>query len=239
MVSCNTVKRCTKCGVEKPLDAFYVRLSRAKSGGPPRRGDGRVSICAECCRTRWWAHDGESSAAKRCTGCTRVLPRTVEFFYPHRPTADHLNPRCRDCRRKESRDNYRLAEDKPKRIAAAVAWGRKYPEKRHVYTARHHRSHPETAFANGQNRRARQRDAFVERIERRVVFERDRGMCGLCPHPVAWADASVDHILPLARGGLHSYANVQLAHRLCNARKGAQLIGGLACSCEISAEVLA
>jgi 5-methylcytosine-specific restriction endonuclease McrA len=29
--------------------------------------------------------------------------------------------------------------------------------------------------------------------------------------------------VPLARGGAHSYANVQLAHAMCNIKKGARL----------------
>lgn len=34
---------------------------------------------------------------------------------------------------------------------------------------------------------------------------------------------SVDHIVPLARGGSHSADNVQSAHLLCNLRKGARV----------------
>jgi 5-methylcytosine-specific restriction endonuclease McrA len=51
------------------------------------------------------------------------------------------------------------------------------------------------------------------------VFERDGWICGLCgeaidpelkfPHPMS---ASVDHIIPLARGGPHTMLNVQAAH---------------------------
>jgi 5-methylcytosine-specific restriction endonuclease McrA len=31
---------------------------------------------------------------------------------------------------------------------------------------------------------------------------------------------TVDHIIPLARGGSHTWDNVQLAHHLCNSLKG-------------------
>jgi 5-methylcytosine-specific restriction endonuclease McrA len=33
----------------------------------------------------------------------------------------------------------------------------------------------------------------------------------------------LDHIVPLARGGEHSYANTQPAHPTCNRRKGAKV----------------
>jgi 5-methylcytosine-specific restriction endonuclease McrA len=59
------------------------------------------------------------------------------------------------------------------------------------------------------------------------VAERDRWTCQLCgapvdrtlghPHPYS---ASLDHIVPLSFGGQHSEDNAQLAHFLCNSRKG-------------------
>lgn len=52
-----------------------------------------------------------------------------------------------------------------------------------------------------------------------VLVERDRGVCGICRKPVAPAERSIDHILPLAEGGLHSYANTRLTHLRCNVRR--------------------
>jgi Zn-finger nucleic acid-binding protein len=76
-------------------------------------------------------------------------------------------------------------------------------------------------------RRARKRDAFVENVYRREIFERDNWRCHLCgraidqtaqvPHPLS---ATIDHILPLARGGTHEPTNVAAAHFLCNSVKG-------------------
>ena len=62
-----------------------------------------------------------------------------------------------------------------------------------------------------------------------TVFERDGWVCGLCDEPVprdaVWPDplsASLDHIVPLSRGGAHSLENSQLTHLACNVRKGAR-----------------
>lgn len=59
------------------------------------------------------------------------------------------------------------------------------------------------------------------------VFERDGWICGLCHEPVdpdlAHPDPmskSLDHIVPLTRGGGHVRSNVQLAHLVCNVSKG-------------------
>lgn len=62
---------------------------------------------------------------------------------------------------------------------------------------------------------------------------RDGGICQICKKPVQWDDKreingrvlagnyypSVDHIKPISRGGLHSWDNIQLAHRICNSLK--------------------
>jgi 5-methylcytosine-specific restriction endonuclease McrA len=75
-------------------------------------------------------------------------------------------------------------------------------------------------------RRRLKQAAYVEDVWRSKVYERDHWHCQLChkpvrrdkpvPHPLA---PTLDHIVPLARGGEHSYANVQLAHFICNAVK--------------------
>lgn len=61
------------------------------------------------------------------------------------------------------------------------------------------------------------------------VFERDGWVCGLCDESVSpdavYPDplsASLDHVVPLSRGGAHSFSNSQLAHLSCNVRKGAR-----------------
>jgi 5-methylcytosine-specific restriction endonuclease McrA len=75
-------------------------------------------------------------------------------------------------------------------------------------------------------RKARLLAAFVEDVDPRVVFERADGVCGICSKPVdRESNWEVDHVVPLARGGEHSYANTQLAHRKCNRAKGARVDG--------------
>jgi len=79
-------------------------------------------------------------------------------------------------------------------------------------------------------RRVREQAAMRERFDPLEVYERDGWACGLCHQPVnrklAWPDPlspSLDHVVPLAAGGDHSRANTQLAHWICNVRKGARL----------------
>ena len=53
-----------------------------------------------------------------------------------------------------------------------------------------------------------------------AVFKRDRGICARCGDWVQPKHASMDHILPLSRGGTHTWGNIQLMHLICNLRKG-------------------
>lgn len=75
--------------------------------------------------------------------------------------------------------------------------------------------------------RAKRFGVQYEPINKRTVYARDGWRCGLCrrkvdpkltwPHPMS---ASLDHVLPMSRGGDHLYSNVQLAHLRCNVDKG-------------------
>ena len=72
------------------------------------------------------------------------------------------------------------------------------------------------------------------RFEAEDIFDRDGWVCALCGKRVddglGGADRlgpTIDHIIPLSAGGRHHPLNVQLAHRLCNMRKGANGVGQL------------
>lgn len=102
-----------------------------------------------------------------------------------------------------------------------------YRERAVARTAEWMRKHQEHARALGRKqdakRRAIERECFVEAVDPRVVFERDKGICGICTEQVEpMSPWEMDHIIPILRGGQHSYANVQLAHRRCNRSKGAK-----------------
>jgi 5-methylcytosine-specific restriction endonuclease McrA len=73
-------------------------------------------------------------------------------------------------------------------------------------------------------RRARLLGQFVAPVDPKEIRERDGGICQLCGEPIDDPkQRSIDHIVPLALGGTHEPANVQLAHRTCNSRKGPRL----------------
>lgn len=80
-------------------------------------------------------------------------------------------------------------------------------------------------------RRAAQRAPAAEAVSPLEIFIRDGWRCWLCRLPVnsqaasrSPMSASLDHVIPLSRGGLHTRRNLRCAHLRCNLSKGAKLI---------------
>lgn len=66
-----------------------------------------------------------------------------------------------------------------------------------------------------------------------ALYKRDSGVCYLCGKKCDWDDKqyghvgpkypTIEHIIPISRGGLHSWDNVRLAHFGCNCKKADEL----------------
>lgn len=71
-------------------------------------------------------------------------------------------------------------------------------------------------------------------ITLKKLVERDGLKCAICGKVCDWNDhswskysgpmyPSIDHIVPMAKGGPHTWENVQVAHIICNSEKGASV----------------
>lgn len=58
---------------------------------------------------------------------------------------------------------------------------------------------------------------------KRALWKRGHNKCPWCPEPMTYEQASVEHIIPLARGGLDNANNRTLAHRDCNQKRGHEM----------------
>lgn len=58
------------------------------------------------------------------------------------------------------------------------------------------------------------------REERKMVYDRAGGRCMLCGQKLLLEDMTLDHIVPLSKGGEDGLGNLQAAHRECNEFKG-------------------
>lgn len=155
----------------------------------------------------------DTSKTTLCSGCGELCWRT------HSNVKDYTHL-CHDCRRRAQwRDCAHCEQPFQARDRT-----QRYCSHRCGCLARTARKIDKAV--HWQRRRAWLKGAECERVVRRVVFDRDKWRCGLCgrkvkkhlKHPNPWS-VSLDHLLPLSKGGAHSYANVQCAHLQCNIDK--------------------
>jgi 5-methylcytosine-specific restriction endonuclease McrA len=99
----------------------------------------------------------------------------------------------------------------------------KNPGPRREKTKKWVADNPERAAVNAhhaqERRRAKMRQVPYEKIDRDLVFLKDEGICGICGQPLERSELTLDHIIPISKGGGHLYANVHSAHLICNIRR--------------------
>jgi 5-methylcytosine-specific restriction endonuclease McrA len=125
---------------------------------------------------------------------------------------------------RERHEQYRLANLGVWSVAASK-WRADNPEAAKAQEILYRTSHRDKKCSIQQNRRARKLNAFVEAVDRQQVFLNDNGICQwqYCQEASPFVDPAnwhLDHIVALANGGEHSYANTQVTHPTCNRRKG-------------------
>lgn len=193
-------KRCPKCGETKPIGE-WGRNSTTK--------DGLQGWCKSCLRdysNARYANDQEYAARER--------------------------ERCRDYSNARYANDQEFAERERKRSLkwlskpTNVEWKRKQKQK-------WAKDNPEARRESSRRRRAVKNGAEAEKIDLAALFERDGWVCHLCGESVdrnlKYPDpgsASHDHVVPISRGGAHTWDNVKLAHLGCNISKGNKILKG-------------
>ena len=110
------------------------------------------------------------------------------------------------------------------RSAQHKKWRDAHPETNREKAKKWAMDNPERAKINmrhtNEKRRARIWNAPHEKIDREDVYQKDGMICGICGKHIDRADFSIDHIIPISKGGGHVFANVHAAHLVCNKRRG-------------------
>lgn len=202
----NGTKICTKCRRRRRVAEFRVIPSRA---------DGRNSHCRRCVNAAsadWYRRNREHRlAVGKCYAAANPdrMRAAGRRYY-----ARHSDARRAGARRWRT-ENPERNRDRERR------WREENAEAIRAREQRYRSENPDKFNAKYARRRQRKRERWVDAVKLDVLYARDHGQCRLCNRSCSRADASVDHVVPLSRGGEHSYANAQLAHQRCNARKGA------------------
>lgn len=165
---------------------------------------------------------------KTCTKCNKEYPATPEYFPVRKSRSSGLQSECRKCHRKRAREYYQL--NKESCLAMNRKWVRENREKDRRRRRRYQREnyevlyrkrlerpnfHAQSAY-HSSLRRVRLRgqtpdltDAEINKINLYYTISDYLG-----------SDWSVDHIVPITKGGLHHPDNLQIVHAPENSRKG-------------------
>jgi 5-methylcytosine-specific restriction endonuclease McrA len=147
-----------------------------------------------------------------CDDCVRANRSVVREWEKSNP--ERRRVQARETARRARRVN-------PERVRAIEkAWRERHPEASSQKTKRWMASHPEAARELVRRRRVRLAGApaipfTVEQLEARLSMFPGCWLCG------DEAD-TVDHVIPLARGGWHCLSNLRPACGSCNSSKGAR-----------------
>lgn len=101
-------------------------------------------------------------------------------------------------------------------------WNKRHydPEKRKSYMDRYYPENREVFLENVRRRKARRKGAkVVKKVNIRRVIERCGDRCQFCGVDTSSVGRTIDHILPLKRGGSHEEANLQVLCATCNRAK--------------------
>ena len=200
------MKQCTKCGKEKPPDAF--KRDRAKA-------DGLYPSCKECVAAyRQTKADRirEYNAAYRAANLDYYLSYNRAYYWADPRAA------CERARQYRAQNPHVLREwrkrNSVRNLEVACRWRERNPERVRANQRRH--------LARRLGLKLALPDAFTE-SEFQSKYEAYQGRCHWCGQPVAYDDVHRDHLIALTKGGANDIGNIVPSCAPCNLRKSNKL----------------
>ena len=157
---------------------------------------------------------------KKCSRCK--VEKTEDSFHADSSRNDGLCRYCKECKRKIDRKTY--SKDPKSKIARSTENSRKngwiYVSK--PYNPKYYSSDSSRKKKRSRdlNRRALQRsaDGKITKDVINEVLTRYSGKCAYCGMELN-GSYTIDHKIPLSRGGCNKIENLALACRKCNCKK--------------------
>ena len=193
--------------------------------------------CSGACRAKWYRNredsdyyenqlsEGAAKTAarnaalpdKRCEQCGEVTPRT-QYGRPLK----YCSNKCM------SKHRYEMAKESGPRCSVE---GCEKPRTGRGLCGSHYSAvwraeNPDKHSAKNLRYRAQKRHDGAESFSRLEVLELSSWECHLCGDPIdpeceypSPLYGTVDHVVPLSKGGTHTLCNVKAAHHICNSTK--------------------
>lgn len=114
-------------------------------------------------------------------------------------------------------------KNKHKANEKSSLWYNKNKELKKKYSENWREQNKDKVKTYSAKRRALKLSTQVEVVDYATIYGRDEGICHLCGQFVEVGDVHMDHVIPLSKGGTHTYDNIKVSHSWCNLRKGAKI----------------
>lgn len=234
-------KRCARCDEVKPHDRFF-RYHRSP--------DGYQAACKECERVRQ-GHvpryiDPAPDGHQTCRTCQQV--KALGDFYRELRAPRGVTASCKDCRdavdakRRRAKgiperesfddpDGFKTCRrcrrqlpvagfgDEPRNRDGLRSWCERCTLDR---TLEWHRANPAAVARLKVIRRGVVDAGGVTERDLARLFTRQAGRCAYCDAPMV--PPSLDHVIPVTRGGTHTIGNLVYVCRSCNSSKSDRLL---------------
>jgi hypothetical protein len=204
-------KVCTKCKVLKSVEEFHKKKSSK---------DGLTSWCRSCrnesnieYRKENTEKGKEYSSKYRKENTEKEQKRHIKYYKEN-------VEKIRETSIKYRKDHLEKIRERNSK------YSKEHFGERKEYFSKYWKEHSEKLRENAGRRRALKKNTTVEKVDLEQLFENHKWICGICglkidkklkwPNPLS---ISHDHILPLSKGGDHTYGNIQPAHLRCNLSK--------------------
>lgn len=164
---------------------------------------------------------------KKCSGCQENKLAAPDYFHRSKKEKDGLSTRCKVCACEYHQRNKEVLIERakqwqranPKR--ASEIWKRSYRRNEEEVKKREstwRKQNPEAARAKGSRRRARKlnSEGSYTADEWKALCDYYGNKCLACGKP---EKLTVDHVVPLSKGGRNDISNIQPLCKSCNSKK--------------------
>lgn len=185
----------------------------------------KCELCGEITRRSPQMVRGKRSAKFKCLGCAKLKKQKEKEIRINESKINELYRNYYKQRRTEIDSLYKELKGKTVYIKKCVKCDAEYIENtkskycarcRHDISTKHSRK------------------------SLRELYKRDNGICYICGNKCDYEDyiyrgntfiagnyyPSIDHIIPLNKGGTDDWDNLKLAHRICNCKKHTKVLQG-------------
>jgi 5-methylcytosine-specific restriction endonuclease McrA len=157
---------------------------------------------------------------KPCNRCKETKPLSGYSKNAKRP--DGLCPECKECAKLRSKERYKKEGDKLRRQMAGQR-KRDYEHRISIERASRQRRKEEQRPLKNARQSIRNRVVYgtIYLLDKKKIAKLYNQPCSYCG---GTENISLDHVVPIARGGNHSIGNLMPLCRSCNSSKGKKLL---------------